>query len=297
MSDLNEYTVVVFDLDETMGYFVELGMFWSSLSRLVETQNIPLNLNESIFYYLLDLYPEFLRPNIINILTFLKEKKINNECQQIMIYTNNQGSTKWPQMIKGYFENKIDYKLFNQIICAFKINGERVELNRTGHSKTYSDLVNCTKIPEHTRICFIDDTYYEGMNNDKIYYINIKPYEFKLPFEVLVNRFFKSQLWDKIQMNYKLNLKKNIEEYKDIIFENLSRFNFAYHAKTGFSYKIDKILSKKILLHLQSFFHKSDKINDQYHIIPQIKNRINKSKRHNTMKFNNSNKTLKRKTH
>jgi len=68
--------IVVFDLDETLGYFTQFGIFWDSLSDYLKIQNKPA-LTQCDFNNILDLFPEFLRPNIINILNYLKEKKIN----------------------------------------------------------------------------------------------------------------------------------------------------------------------------------------------------------------------------
>jgi hypothetical protein len=131
--------IVVFDLDETLGYFVEFGILWDSLSFYMSKYfNKELNQNE--FNSILDVYPEFLRPNIINILNYLKNKKKSNSCQKMMIYTNNQGSQKWTNRIVSYFETKLGgYKLFDQIISAFKINGKQIEFCRTTNNKTYKD--------------------------------------------------------------------------------------------------------------------------------------------------------------
>jgi hypothetical protein len=63
--------IVVFDLDETLGYFVEFGILWDSLSLYFKKE-----LGQEIFNDLMDLYPEFLRPKILNILNYLKNKKI-----------------------------------------------------------------------------------------------------------------------------------------------------------------------------------------------------------------------------
>ena len=68
--------IVVFDLDETLGYFVEFGIFWDTLSTYILKNNKD-NKDEPTqedFNAILDLYPEFLRPNIINILNYLKNK-------------------------------------------------------------------------------------------------------------------------------------------------------------------------------------------------------------------------------
>ena len=118
--------IVVFDLDETLGYFTQLSMFWYCLNNYIKTINNKLYLSQTEFNEILDLYPEYLRPNIINILNYLKKKKISKCCNKMMIYTNNTGSKEWCDKIISYFEKKINYKLKDQTICAFKINGERI---------------------------------------------------------------------------------------------------------------------------------------------------------------------------
>jgi len=94
--------IVVFDLDETLGYFTEFGIFWDSLLTYLKNENGPV-LEQEDFNNILDLYPEFLRPNIINILTYLKEKKESNCCHKMMIYTNNNGPREWAHNIIQYF--------------------------------------------------------------------------------------------------------------------------------------------------------------------------------------------------
>ena len=86
--------------------------------------------------------------NIINILLYLKDKKQSQCCNKLMIYTNNQAPKIWSKNIISYFESKINYKLFDQIISAFKINGKQLEFCRTTHDKTYHDLIKCTKMPK-----------------------------------------------------------------------------------------------------------------------------------------------------
>ena len=75
--------IVVFDLDETLGYYVEFGMFWDALKNYIQTQNLVININQVLFNTILDLYPEFLRPNILNILNYLKQKKAHQPLSQI----------------------------------------------------------------------------------------------------------------------------------------------------------------------------------------------------------------------
>lgn len=253
--------IVVFDLDETLGYFVEFGIFWDSLN-LYYLKNNKEELTNDDFNHILDLYPEFLRPNIINILNYLKHKKITNICDKIMIYTNNQGPRKWASHILSYFETKIKYQLFDQTIAAFKINGKRIELCRTSQDKSYKDLIRCTKLPLNAEICFLDDIYFPEMANKNIYYINIKPYIYELSFEEMYKRFLNSEIGKKIIE--KIEIEDNTYENKENKFiefmsKNIKMYNFQVVEKNGKEYEIDKILGKKIMLHLEEFFNKTNK--------------------------------------
>jgi len=245
--------IVVFDLDETLGYFVEFGIFWDSLS-LYASKYLNKELNQTEFNIIIDLYPEFLRPNIINILNYLKNKKLTNHCQKLMIYTNNQGSRKWTNHIVSYFEEKLNgYKLFDQIISAFKINGNHVEFCRTTNNKTYKDFIRCTKLPLNAEICYLDDTFYPEMAKENIYYINIKPYIHGLSFDILFERFFKSELGQSLIIS--LNKKT---EFINFMNKNMHLYNLDIVKKCNDEYQIDVILSKRILYHLQIFFNKSN---------------------------------------
>ena len=189
--------IVVFDLDETLGNFVELGMFCDALEKI---NNKKMSNND--FFNILDIFPEFLRPNIINILKYLIEKKKRKKCEKIMIYTNNQGPKTWAQKISEYFNYKVGLPIFDQIIAAFKVKGKIVEICRTSHDKSINDLLNCTKIPSSTQICFLDDQYHPLMEHDNVFYINVKPYTYNIEFKDMAERYY-----NKIGINMdKLNL-------------------------------------------------------------------------------------------
>lgn len=238
--------IVVFDLDETLGYFTEFGMFWNGINSYVNLKNIDVMLDQNFFDKLLDLYPEFIRPNIMSILNYLKKKKRSLYCEKVIIYTNNQAPRSWSIMIKDYFENKLRYKLFDQIIGAFKINGKQIELCRTSHLKSHKDLVKCIKIPETTEICYLDDVYYPDMKHKNVYYINIKPYVHDLSFNILINRFLNSSL-----VNANWGQPTYMKEY---FIKELNSYNYTYVEKSQKAFVIDKIISKKIIQHLHAFF-------------------------------------------
>ena len=267
--------IVVFDLDETLGYFMELGMFWDALNAYIKYKKINQSINQELFDSILDLYPEFLRPNILSILNYLKKKKEKKRCNKLIIYTNNQGPIEWANYIIKYFEKKIDYKIFDQIIAAYKVQGKRVEICRTTHMKSHSDLIKCTKIPDGTQICFIDDVYHPKMANDNINYINVNPYIYDIDFNDMIDRFINSNI---------LSNDNNDETAitRTFILNFMKKYNYIYIKKTNDSQNIDKIISKKILYYLDQFFKKKN-----------IKIQTNKTKK---QKNNNiKNKTLKRK--
>jgi hypothetical protein len=241
--------IVVFDLDETLGYFVEFGIFWDSLS-LYLSKYLSKELTQPDFEEILDLYPEFLRPDIINILNYLKNKKLSKCCQKLMIYTNNQGSRKWCNHIITYFESKINNKLFDQMIYAFKINGKQIEIYRTTNNKTYSDFIRCTKLPSNAEICYLDDTYYPDMINDNVYYINIKPYVYDLEFNEIYKRFLKSNIGKSLIETDKTDF------FIKFMNKNIKMYHFDIVEKNKDDYVIDGILSKRILHHLKDFFDK-----------------------------------------
>jgi hypothetical protein len=270
--------IVVFDLDETLGYFMELGMFWDALKGYIKHEKLKISTDQNLFNDILELYPEFLRPNIIEILNYLKKKKEKNHCDKLMIYTNNQGPTEWAKYIMHYFEKKINYKIFDQIIAAFKIQGKRVEVCRTTHMKTHTDLIKCSKIPENTQICFLDDVFYPDMSNDKIYYINVKPYTYDLSFDDMISRCINSGI-----------LGPNIDTESCITYIStfMKRYNYIFMEKNSSSHNLDKIISKKILNHLHVFFKiKNDNNNHR----SNNRSNLHKSKRNRVF----HNKTLKK---
>ena len=265
--------VVVFDLDETMGYFFELGTFWKLLiSYFTHGSLNKLNqLNQLDFNELLDLFPEFIRPNIFTLLNYLKHKKEKGQCNGIMLYTNNQGPRHWVNLIIEYFHNKIHYHLFDQIIAAFKINGKQIEMCRTTHDKTIQDLIQCTRIPKNTEICFLDDIFHPEMMGDNVYYIKVNPYIYNLSFQTIITRFISSNLGKRL-LSIHDKQPENFISFSNIF---LKDFTYVYSTKSKEEYDIDKIVSKKTMILLQDFFKKSWK---------EKTLKIKKGNKHKTMK-------------
>jgi len=207
--------VVVFDLDDTIGHFVQLsGLDWF-LKKLYGRVVTRKHFNE-----ILDLYPEVFRPRIFEIMTFLKNEKKKRKDVKVMIYTNNTGCKIWVHRIKSYIEKKIKYKLFDRVICGWKYDGRIIEPNRTGWDKKYKDLLRCGHLTKKDEILFLDDQYHPGMFHPKVKYMQLKPYVYNYPYKQMIMKYksivnlSKKQEFlfnKKIQVTKKMCWKKNVD--------------------------------------------------------------------------------------
>ena len=217
--------VIVLDLDETIGSFSDLYLLWSTIYEYIDFMNKYIFSDDTIqrsqenirmieFNLLLDLYPEFFRHGILNILEFIYNKKKQGLCK-VYLYTNNQiifdsecSPTKWVSKIVDYLSNKIcdSIPLFDQLICAFKINRKIIEIKRTTKTKTYSDFIKCTVLPKSTEICFIDDSFFPGMACEKVYYIQPMGYTHYLNKDVIITRLISSKIIEQIPIEYRPGL-------------------------------------------------------------------------------------------
>jgi len=236
--------IIVFDMDETLGYFVQFGIFWDALQEYFNH-----NLTDNDFFQVLDKYPQLLRPNIMSILKYIKRKKDKGQLSHVYIYTNNQGPKSWVTSIKNYIEYKLSYKIFDKVIAAYKVHNKLVEKCRTTHQKTVSDLLKCTKLSSNVKICFIDDQYHPLMESDNTTYINIKPYQYDIPFKTLTKKFLTTELGKNIKED-KVYFKKFIEYF-------VSQYDYQVMLKNKSDLKMDNIASKRMMYFIQDFF-KSD---------------------------------------
>jgi hypothetical protein len=238
--------LIVFDLDETLGYFTELGFFLDCVAHFLQKDSSKISQEE--FNAIMDLYPEFLRPKILPILNYLKYQKVDGNCYKMMIYTNNNAPKVWAQQIIQYLESKLKFKLFDQIISAFKVNGKQIELLRTTHNKHYNDLVRCTKVPNNAEIFFLDNTLYPEMLHESVYYVHLDPYYFMLPFDEMIKRFISSNIGKQILND------EHISKFENSMKECWQRTDFEYVKKKMKEYRLEKIVSKEIMILLQKFF-------------------------------------------
>lgn len=245
---------VVFDLDETIGYFTQLYTIWETIKRVCYT--LDETMYQEIFNIILDIFEDYLRPFIMTIFKYLKNKKITNRNVVVMIYTNNSGPKEWTLMIKEYIHKKLNFELFDNIICAFKVDGKIVEPLRTTHRKTYSDLLRCTSIPKTTQIFFIDDQYHEKMTHENIYYIKIKPFRFHYSFPNIIAKLKEPKIIQFIKTKCMLDETAFIDKFIETY--NKKYIDFLYNTdvinKPLFEQNIDISVGKQIMNNLNEFF-------------------------------------------
>jgi hypothetical protein len=251
--------IVVFDLDETLGYFTEISMFWDALEHFYGH-----NLFADQFFSLLDVFPEVFRPNMLHILDVLYKKKIRKACYKIIMYTNNQGPKSWVTMISDYVSKKTGHPVFDTIIAAYKVRGKQIEPKRTSHEKSVTDLISCTDIPANTEICFIDDLYHPLMDKENVFYINIKPYRVSIPFEEMASRYY-----DKILVKTSPQTKK--AEFVTQIVSFMKQYNYMVLNKSEEEKNVDTIVGKKLLSNLEEFLKNARRL-------PTRKNRMRRVK-------------------
>lgn len=209
---------IVFDLDETIGYFTQI--FY--IKEIIEN-NIGKPLNNKELFELFDLYPNIFRIGIFNVFKYLKKIKKKNNTLKIIIYTNNNGPKNWVFNIKNYIEQRIKYKLFDKIIPGF--NHNNITNCRTTHKKTYEDLRKCTNLTFKDKIIFFDDRTHEHLIHDNIKYIKVKPYEYEYNFYKIKNILLKSKLLKVLNININhLNQINAMYTYKNKVYNSDNMF-------------------------------------------------------------------------
>jgi len=252
--------ILVFDIDETLGSFSQLGLIVDAIASQYKYNSISessYKLTPHDFKKIVDLYPEYIRPNMISILNYVKREKMEHPDLKIMLYTNNQRGKEWVHLIKQYFEDTITFNLFDNVVNAFKINGKQIELERTSNQKKVTDLTTCCKLPDNVDICYLDNTHFSEMIHPKVYYIYIKSYIYNIPLNIIIDRFMKNKVLSNFP--YTNEVKYRLTEY-------IKQRSPPFMVKTYSEYLIDKIISKKIIMYIKNFFHNR-------HHNPEIKRR------------------------
>ena len=156
---------IIFDVDETIGYFAELNIFVSMLLKIMDKES----LSQNIFNNLCLQNERMFRPGIFKILSYINKKKKKYDDIRIIVYSNNSISKKWIDMICNFISFKLHTRhFFDKVIGAYKIDDIIVERCRSSYKKSVDDLLNCICPHTNSTYLFIDDKHHSNMNNDII---------------------------------------------------------------------------------------------------------------------------------
>lgn len=238
--------IVVFDMDETLGHFEQLSIFWMTLVNYLNLKSI--KAKKELLFEIIDNHCfKIIRPKIIDILKYLQIQKKNNICDKIIIFTNNT-SRKWSNLISEYFNYKLEEQIFDQVIIAFKSKGKILESNRRQYDKTYNDLLRCTKLEDNTKVCFLDDISHPEMEHKNVMYLKIKPYQYSYNMDKICQDFYK---------NHK-DLLGNRDEFLNYM-KKTDEFEYKVLLKSSLEQKVDSIISKRLKHLLEEFLEDKKK--------------------------------------
>lgn len=204
----NRSLVFVFDLDKTIGYFTQIAIFVEGVEHFLKRK-----LNKNELFKIFDIFPEIFRPDTMSIFKYLKKLKQKIKCVKVMIYTNNMGPKSWVYDIKNYIETKLNSKLFDRTIAAWKVDDKIYEKKRTTHEKTIKDLLRCGNLKNTSKIVFLDDMYHPHMNDKSVKYLKVLAYKHDIKFELMVHKFLKNSIGRLIKKSEHNNFKNYILEF------------------------------------------------------------------------------------
>jgi hypothetical protein len=185
--------IIVFDLDNTIGFFEQFIYILNCLSEPDISYN-----------YLFDLFPECFRPNIFEIFTYLLQQKKNCKIKGVLLYSNNNNDFFVKKVIE-YIHYKLNDTLFDCVIT-------KEHPYRKIKVKHYDDLIDCSNgiITFFSKICFIDDKQHLSMITEQVFYIRCENYTFYVPSKEVYKRI------NIILPSYKKKPCLNLNNYKRI---------------------------------------------------------------------------------
>ncbi len=200
--------LIVFDLDETIGHFEQVSIFLNGLQNIIKG-----NISDKYIYKLLDIWPNIFRYKIFEVFKLIKKAKNKNNSIKVAIYTNNMGPRSWTFYIKSYIEKKLNFKLFDHVITAYRPH-EKTNY-RTTHDKTYKDLIRSVNSKNNIDVLFFDDVYHEYMKHYNVDYVKLIPYKYSVNNKKLIKDYIYSK-------HNNLIFDNDIVTFKDIMFKFLN---------------------------------------------------------------------------
>ena len=243
--------IIIFDLDETIGFFGEIYTFFCAIKHYFSVYSNAEYKDDDMLGYLIDIFPELLRPGILNILHKLAQERITNGSSfYIYIYTSNRLHDSWANNIKNYLNNKTRYNILHDVIFNTTPKQRTVI-----HTKNIEDFSKQTNINRNNNFCFIDNNFHPYMIKPNIHYIHVNHYVCYISINELIQRTLMSQTIGK-HISYKTIFIKEIKTYyKNLFSKRVLNYLNSDRKKTNEETSTDKRISLELYEHLISFLH------------------------------------------
>ncbi len=199
--------IVAFDMDETLGYFTQIGVFWDILKELNHKSKIKFENDEFIeFAKMMDIFADdILRPKLKDTFEIVQsaKQKYGDHIKSVLIYTNNNGPLEWVEYITKYLNQKFG-TVVDQIVASkeneeSKLAGGLIQEHnlRQSEDKSVDDLLRVCGIDlenkDEVYICFVDDLEHPKMKRNTVFYICIEQYVKILTPEYIVSKYFSTE--------------------------------------------------------------------------------------------------------
>lgn len=236
---------IVFDLDETLGTFVQLGIFKDALESTFETA-----LTQKAFNELCQAFIKLFRPNLLQLLKKIQQYKKKSRDVFLVIYTNNIGPKSWTIQIKTFLEDQLqEPNLFDYVICGYiDMHNQRTELCRTTIAKVPSDIRRCIGSPINAKYIFFDDQNHPEMIHKDVTYIKSKPYRYNYIYNDMIQNFLRTDL-----AKYLLQQYKNSHPFSERFAKELAKIRYYPKQITQNELDVDIAITKQMQHYLEEF--------------------------------------------
>ena len=224
------YKCIVFDLDETIGYFSQLYAIYIKMKQIYK-----IDASISQLHSLFEKHLKVFRPGIFLLFAYINILKESNKQLITVLYTNTTLPNIWIRAIVSFIEKKIHINHEERRLFDFVI--DVTHPSRKTLKKNIADLTNICKIPsDKVAILFIDNLKHASINHKCMIYTQVYSYMY-----MYVN----SSIWTSLHeilekpmvkqiKNNEINEKINTLCQKRCKHENLSLISQAlYISKVG----------------------------------------------------------------
>ena len=161
---------IVFDFDETIGYF----------EQMIEIIKYTKKTSKMDVFELFKLFPLIFRTNLFDIFYYIVRLKKEKKIKSVILYSNNNNDVSIGYVL-SFIHEKLNYTLFDLSISFNQTHNKNKNIN---------DLLRCSNglLNKKSSIFFIDDKEYDDMKSIK-YYIKCESYKY-----VYSNSFIENQI-------------------------------------------------------------------------------------------------------